>query len=369
MSCTAVGDDRDGACANCGRGDEGEGGTVKLRYCTACRLVRYCGVDCQRAHRKQHKKTCKQRAAELKDERLRRVVTTTQDGVVATMICGACERELPEGAYSEEQRERRQSTRRCQECVEAGKPLVLMKKGRMRSEEDDCPICNLPQPFDPDQYIFKACCMKKVCNGCRVAALKRGMWDCPFCRTPVPVDEREVLAMVQKRVDAGDPVAMVHLGEKYLDGGYGLEKDVTRAVDLYERSVELGAKEAHFELGLLYDEGEGVEKDTVKAIQHYEAAAVMGDARARHNLGVNEDEAGNYDLALQHYMIAAKLGQVGSLKNIKGLFMDGLATKADYTEALRGHQSAVEEMRSPDREEALPFSNSKFFEWRDSQMH
>ena len=42
----------------------------KLKNCTAYRLVKYCGVDCQKAHRKQHKKACKQRAAELKDERL-----------------------------------------------------------------------------------------------------------------------------------------------------------------------------------------------------------------------------------------------------------------------------------------------------------
>ena len=54
-------------CANCGKHGSN---TVKLKSCTACRLVKYCGVDCQKAHRKQHKKACKQRAAELKDEQL-----------------------------------------------------------------------------------------------------------------------------------------------------------------------------------------------------------------------------------------------------------------------------------------------------------
>ena len=33
--------------------------------------------------------------------------------------------------------------------------------------------------------------------------------------------------------------------------------------------------------------------------------------------------------------------------------MIGLATKAEYADALRGFQSAVEVMRSPDRDEAL----------------
>ncbi|EJK44165.1 hypothetical protein THAOC_37324, partial [Thalassiosira oceanica] len=67
MSCVPVAGDGDGICANCGKHGSD---TVKLKNCTACRLVKYCGVDCQRDHRKQHKKTCKQRAAELKDEEL-----------------------------------------------------------------------------------------------------------------------------------------------------------------------------------------------------------------------------------------------------------------------------------------------------------
>ena len=47
-----------------------EADIVKLKNCNACRLVKYCGVGCQKAHRKQHRKACKLRAAELKDEKL-----------------------------------------------------------------------------------------------------------------------------------------------------------------------------------------------------------------------------------------------------------------------------------------------------------
>ena len=65
-----------------------------------------------------------------------------------------------------------------------------------------------------------------------------------------------------------------------------------------------------------------------------------------------EYDAGNYDLALQHWMISAKLGHEGSLNNVKILFMKGLATKADYAAALRGYQNAIDEMSSPNRDEA-----------------
>ena len=240
-------------------------------------------------------------------------------------ICWACERELPEDSYSAEQRGRRQSIRRCEECVAAGNQLVLMKKGSERSEADDCPLCQLPLPLDLEQTSFRVCCMKLVCKGCILGARKRGMNDCPFCRAPAP-NENQILAMIQKRVDAGDPIAIWNLGNHYADGSHGLQKDVTRAVVLYEHAAELGLKEAHFELGHLYEKGECVEKDTYKAIQHFEAAAVKGDAYARNSLGVLEDDDGNYDLALQHYMIAAKMGNQVALDNVKAWFVHGLAT-------------------------------------------
>ena len=272
----------------------------------------------------------------------------------STMICGACERTLPDDSYSGEQLGRRQSIRRCQECVTAGNQLVLMKEGRERPEDDECPICNLPLPLDDRQSSFKACCMKRVCKGCILAARNRGMTDCPFCRAPIP-DEGEIIAMVQKRADAGDPMAIYRLGCSYFFGQYGLEKDVAKAVELYERAAELGVKEAHYCLGFLYSKGTDVEKDTAKAIRHYEAAAMKGDVLARHNLGWEEYATRNNDIALQHWMIAASLGDQDSLNNIKVLFMAGLATKAEYAAALRGFHNATEEMRSPNREEAFSF--------------
>ena len=133
-------------------------------------------------------------------------------------ICGACVRELPDDSYSERQRGLRQSSRRCEECVASGNQLVLMKKGRKRSEADDCPICQLPLPLDTEQSMFNPCCMKEVCIGCILAAQKRGMMDCPFCRTPTPRVDSQILPMVEKRVDKGDPLAMLFLGNQYQRG-------------------------------------------------------------------------------------------------------------------------------------------------------
>ncbi|EJK59812.1 hypothetical protein THAOC_19922 [Thalassiosira oceanica] len=294
MSCVPVVDDGNEVCANCGTTASN---TVKLKNCTACRLVKYCGVDCQWAHRKQHKKACKQRAAELKDEQL----------------------------YSQ---------------------------GHERLEGDFCPICTLAIPLPVNtNSVFNTCCMKRICDGCDIAAKKRGMNDCPFCRTPYPDSDEEMLAMVQARLAKKDPVAINFLGDRF--GKLGLQKDMRKAVKLRIEAAELGSIQALFNLGHAYYFGEGVQQDTAKAVEYYEKAAMQGCPLSRHELGcVEVSDRGNYDRSVRHFLISAKMGYEDSLESIKETFMTGLATKEQYAEALKGYQNALEEMKSHDRDEA-----------------
>ena len=66
--------------------------------------------------------------------------------------------------------------------------LRLMTSGHERSEGDMCTICldYIELPVNEHSRI-KVCCMKRLCDGCILAARQRGMNDrCPFCRTPQP---------------------------------------------------------------------------------------------------------------------------------------------------------------------------------------
>ena len=283
------------ACANCGKTGIG---SVKLKNCTACRLVKYCSVDCQRANRKQHKKTCKKRAAELKDEQL----------------------------YS---------------------------LGLERPEGDFCTICTLPIPIPiNDHSVFSFCCMKRICNGCDWAAQKRGMFDCLFCRTPKPDNDADALVMLLARVEKKDPDAINFLGEQYCFGILGLEKDIRRAVELWSKAAELGSIQALFSLGVAYYNGDGVQQDEAKADEFCQNAAMRGDVESRYNLGVIERKENNHDRAVKHFLISAKMGDNDSFETIKEYFMTGDATKEQYAEALKGYQDAVEEMESHGRDEA-----------------
>ncbi|EJK76013.1 hypothetical protein THAOC_02243 [Thalassiosira oceanica] len=296
MKCApAFVDESDEACANCGKHGSD---TVKLKSCTACRLVKYCCVDCQKAHRKLHKKACKQRAAELKDEQL----------------------------YSQ---------------------------GHERPEGDFCPICTLPIPFRMNEHsVFNACCMKRICKGCHFAAKKRGILDCPFCRTPLPDNHADMLAMVRVRVAKKDPTAILTLGHHYSCGDLGLQKDMKKSIDLWTEAAELGSIEALFCLGLEYMKGDLVQRDEAKAVKFYAKAAMQGHAQSRNNLGCYEGQKGNYDRAVKHLLISARMGHKGSLGAIKMMFTNGDAAKEQYADALKGYQEAVEETKSHDRDEA-----------------
>ena len=292
--------DGEEACANCGK--QGSD-TVKLKNCTACRLVKYCGVDCQKAHRKQHKKACKQRAAELEEEK-------------------------------------------------------LYNQGHERPEGDFCPICTLLIPLQMEEHSgFMACCMKRVCNGCNFAAQKRGMRGCPFCRTPLPKNDADMLAMMQARAEKKNPDAISNLGHKYYIEQLGLQKNARRAVELWTEAAELGSVEALYNLGVAYYHGNGVQEDKAKAVQFWRKAAMQGHVEGRNNLGTYEWVEGSHDRAVRHFLISAKMGSKMSVEAIKKMFTLGIATKEQYAEALRGYQDAVKEMKSHDREEAKRLRN------------
>ena len=185
------------------------------------------------------------------------------------------------------------------------------------------------------------------------------MIDCAFCRTHLPDNDGDRLAMIQARVEKKDPEAIYHLGGKYFQGGFGLQKDVRKAVELWTEAAELGSIDALYNLGVAYYYGKGVEQDMAKADEYYKKAAMQGHVDSRHNLGHSEVVKGNYARAVKHRMISAKMGCKVSLEMIKKMFMEGDATKEQYAEALRGYQDAVEEMKSHDRDEAKRWNARK----------
>ena len=281
-------------CAGCG---VKEGDDIKLMKCTACYLVRYCGVKCQKEHRSKHKKECKKRAAELRDEILFK---------------------QPESSYL-----------------------------------GDCPICCLPLSIDPEQFGTMSCCVQTICVGCNYANQKREIElrlesTCPFCRHPMAVSEEETKICLMKRVKANDPVAMTQIGCYYGNRG-----DYKSAFEYWTKAVKLGDMDAHYNLSIMYLVGQGVEMDEKKRVYHLEEAAIGGHAEARYYLGNFEATYGRPNRAIKHWIIAANQGHDESLEALKKNYEIGIVSKEEFAAALRAHKAAVDATRSPQREEAI----------------
>jgi tetratricopeptide (TPR) repeat protein len=285
-------------CASCGVKDDVD--NVNLKKCTGCDgLVKYCSVGCQKNHWPQHKKACKKRAAEIRDDRLFR---------------------QPEDSHLGE-----------------------------------CPICFLPLPLDAMKYTMKSCCSKYICLGCFYAHTVRQEElslepSCPFCREPQPNSQEEAEKANRKRAKANDPIALLQVGKKCHDEG-----DYEGAFQHWKKAAELGDMSAHYQLSYLYYEGMGVEMDRKKEIYHTEEAAIGGHVKARYKLGNDEATNGNIQRAMKHWIIAANLGYKAALEEVKQGFRRGVVSKEDFEAALRGHQAAVDATKSEKREEAYAF--------------
>jgi len=156
-------------------------------------------------------------------------------------------------------------------------------------------------------------------------------------------------------MELNDSIGICNLAGFYRDGTNGFPQNMDKAMELYNRAGELGHPRAYNNLGAIYMNGWGVEVDKMKAWYYLELAAMGGYVMARHNLGLREQNKGNMDRALKHYMIAAKSGYKDSFESIKELYSIGHATKDEYTKASRANQEYLDEIKSEQRDEAAAY--------------
>ena len=289
-------------CAYCGKSEENN---ISLKTCIACKMTKYCSRDCQVAHRPQHKKACKKRAAELYDEEL----------------------------------------------------------FRDPKEREDCPICMICLPVLSNQISFQECCGKIVCMGCIYAQRKEDSRSgkredeltCAFCRAPEAATDEEFLTCLENTVKKNNPNGINMLASFYMYGEKGLPRDVTKAKELYLKAGELGCGDGYYNLSNIFS-NDGPERDIKKERQYLELGTIAGDVYSRHNLGALDWGSGSYERACKHFMISAKGGNEMSLEHLKVGFKRGYITKDQYTETLRAYQQHKENTKSAMRDEYLAYN-------------
>jgi len=135
------------------------------------------------------------------------------------------------------------------------------------------------------------------------------------------------------------------LGHCY-DNGIGVEKDISKAVRLYQRAIDMGNPLAMFNLAVCYKYGQGVEKDLSKAVGLYQQAADMGNSNAMNNLGncYNHGQGVEKDIskAVGLYQRAADMGNPLAMFNLGYCYSNGIGVEKDISKAVELYQRAAE---------------------------
>jgi TPR repeat protein len=184
---------------------------------------------------------------------------------------------------------------------------------------------------------------------------------CAFCKTESACStDKERVEEMMKRVEVNDAGAMSFMGSYYRRGGKGgFMQDQEKAKELLNRAAKLGSKEAHFRLGNIYSGGDPKketgndyrrEGELKKAKFHYEAAAMAGHELARLNIGIIENESGNRERAVKHWIIAASAGQYNAMYNLMILYKHGQLSTNAIEAPLTAYNNSCAEMRSEARD-------------------
>ena len=307
-------------CAECG-----EEGGVTLKICGACMLVKYCNASCQHKHWPKHKKDCKLRAAELRDEALFKDPPPKED-------CQICFLPMPMKLIC------------CMSLPPATITSVPIYDFAMANE----------RLADTNMEAYYPCCGKSICVGCDYSFRESGNIEkCPFCNSNRNKTGGERVQEIMKRAEANDPTSTDLLANSYHHGLNGLQQNHAKAIELYTRAADLGSSMAHFNLGMLYHEGEG---DLKKSKFHYGAAAMLGHEGARYNLGSLEAKYGNIDQAVKHWNIAASAGIFFAMHQLITGYGFGRISRKSINSTLIAYNNACADMRSEARD-AFMFNN------------
>lgn len=169
------------------------------------------------------------------------------------------------------------------------------------------------------------------------------------------VDKKEALAYCRRAVNAGDSESIVDLGLAY-ENGWGVDKDVQKAGDLYQRALSNGCESAEMRLeelkpevqflrGVACMEGANGERDFEKARAWFEKAAEQGHIDSIVRLASMLEKglgcAIDIDKALELYNRAVKDGCPRAMAELGRLYREGVFVTEDLPMALNLFQRAA----------------------------
>lgn len=179
--------------------------------------------------------------------------------------------------------------------------------------------------------------------------------------------------------------------QEYQDGGtagilaslytFATEKcDYKKAFEYATIAVDDDESEGYLVLGSLYLNGWGVEKDVNKALENYKMAAALGDETAMNQIGLiymdSDEFEANPEQSFYWFNEAAKKGSDVGMFNLGCCYKDGLGIEADVEQAAEwfkksaelGYVDAMVELGGYYQEILVDFEKSKMWYLKAAEL-
>lgn len=144
--------------------------------------------------------------------------------------------------------------------------------------------------------------------------------------------------------NSNDPSALCNLGLCY-HLGMGVQKDFTKAFELYLRASKFNYAPAWNNLGYSYDNGTGVKKDYTQAVRNYLVAAELRYAAAQSNLASCYDNGSgteqDFTQSVRWYKKAVKQGYARAQNNLAYAYEKGYGVDVDQIKAAELYRKAA----------------------------
>lgn len=158
--------------------------------------------------------------------------------------------------------------------------------------------------------------------------------------TLLPADTARYLAIRQEWADKGLPNGLAALGVAY-ECGYGVKADTARALELYEQAVKKGSSWGYEVMGNDYATGElGVQKDVKKAAQYFEKSYKLGNQDGASRLAFLYMSEGDYKAAWKWANEGMRWGDPDAITVAAQMHAAGLGVAKDEAKA----QQMMEEL-------------------------
>ena len=157
----------------------------------------------------------------------------------------------------------------------------------------------------------------------------------------------DILHQLQSRIPTSREInRWYQTGKNYYYGNNGVKMDYAEAVKWYRKAALMGHADAQNYLGVCYDHGRGLNEDDVEAVKWFRKAAAQGDKYAQNNLGLcydygrglNEDDVE----AVKWFRKAAEQGHNSAQNSLGNLLYNGQGIIKNYAEAAKWYRKSAE---------------------------